>query len=321
MFRIRAAVLAATLLAAPAALAADARHVFAGVRFAAPVCPIAPVSVPAFVEALRVELASPEPPRKDDTTLVALAVEPCDTATTRVQVSATNTTNGHGAARDVDLGDVTPDARPRALALAVAELVRGVRAPAVVEAPPAAVLPPPTVVTLAEGPSPTLFALDAQAIAALYPARDTTLWGGRVSVYGVSGRWHHGALGEIVGGERSYPDGRVELFSIGAGLFTGPRWAWRRGSLSPGLVATVAWTQIAGRPASPSVAGTTDAAPTVAVRARVAASLLAGRILSGSALVEGGVVVRTFDSTVNGAQAAGVAGPSLVFGLGLTFGP
>jgi hypothetical protein len=323
MFGPRAGVLAATLLAAPAGLAssanaADAPHAFAGVRFAAPACPIAPVSVPAFVEALRVELASPAPP--EDTTLVALAVEPCDTATTRVQVSATNTANGHGAARDVDLGDVTPDARPRALALAVAELVRGVRAPAVV-APPAPVLPPPTVVTIAEGSSPTLFALDAQAIAALYPSRDTTLWGGRVSVYGVSGRWVHGALGEITTGENSYADGRVELFSVGGGLFTGPRWAWRRATLSPGLVATIAYTQIAGRPASAEVKGTTDASPTIAVRARVAANFLTGRTLSLSALAEGGVVIRKFDSTVNGAQAAGIAGPSVVVGLGITFGP
>jgi hypothetical protein len=319
MLRLRAGVLAATLLAAPAAEAAEARHVFAGVTFAAPECPITPVSVPAFVEALRVELAAPATPT--DVTRVSLAVEPCDTSTTRVLVSATNWTTGRGTARDVDLGDVTPDARPRALALSVAELVRGVRAPAPVEAPPAATLPPPTVVTIADGSSPTLFALDAQAIAALYPARDTTLWGGRVSVYGVSGRWVHGALGEITTGERSYPDGRVELFSVGAGLFTGPRWAWRRATLSPGLVATIAYTQIAGRPASADVKGTTDASPTVAVRARVAANFLTGRTLSLSALAEGGVVVRKFDSTVNGAQAAGIAGPSVVLGLGLTFGP
>jgi hypothetical protein len=318
MLRLRAGVLAATLFAAPAALAGEAPHVFAGVRFAAPVCPIAPLAVPAFVEALRVELAAPEPPR--DTTLVALSVEPCDTATTRVKVSATNDATGRGAGREIDLGDVTPDARPRALALSVAELVRGVRAPAAAPAPPpTAVLPSPTVVTLPD--SPTLFAVDAQGLVALHPARDTTMWGGRVSVYGVSGRWHHGALGEILGGERSYSAGRVEVFSVGLGLFTGPRWAWARASLSPGLVGTIAWTRIAGRPSTPDVVGTTDSAPTVAVRARVAASFLTGRTLSLSALAEAGVVARTFDSTVNGAQGAGIAGPSIVFGLGVTFGP
>lgn len=317
MLRLRAGVLAATLTVAPA-FAAEAPYAFAGVRFAAPVCPIAPLSVPAFVEALRVELASPQAPR--DTTLVALSVEPCDTATTRLKVSVSNDASGRGAAREIDLGDITPDARPRALALSVAELVRGVRVPAAAPAaPPADVLPPPTVVTVPD--SPTLFAVDAQGIVALHPARDTTMWGGRVSVYGVSGRWNHGALGEILSGERSYSAGRVELLSLGLGVFTGPRWSWARASLSPGLVATIAWTQIAGRPASTATIGRTDSAPTVAVRARVAATFLAGRTLSLSALAEAGVVVRTFDATVNGAEAAGLAGPSFVLGLGLTFGP
>jgi hypothetical protein len=38
-------------------------------------------------------------------------------------------------------------------------------------------------------------------------------------------------------------------------------------------------------------------------------------------LVEAGYVLRALDATVAGASDAGIAGPSLVFGLGVGFGP
>src|SRR3954471_10069042 len=111
---LAAALVAGHLLTPPAAGAVEARHVVAGVRFAPPECPIAPLSLPDFVESLRVELAGQA--AAADTTLVSLAVEPCDTATTHVQVTVTDVATGRGSARDIDLGDGALEARPRALA-------------------------------------------------------------------------------------------------------------------------------------------------------------------------------------------------------------
>src|SRR6266851_4010555 len=101
MTAARAGVLAVatTLVAlpAPSAHAADVT-VVAGVRVAPPSCPIAPLDVAAFVDSLRVELASR--PSAPGTTLVTLAVEPCDPGTTRVHVAVASDTGQAGAERD-----------------------------------------------------------------------------------------------------------------------------------------------------------------------------------------------------------------------------
>lgn len=311
------AALGVSLFAPPRpARAVEAQYVTANVRLALPTCPIAPFSVPAFVDVLRVELAARA--ATDGATLVSLAVDPCDTSTTHVQVSATNAAGGYGTARDVDLGDVALDARPRALALAVAELVRLVRPPS---APPATAPVPETPPAVQPVDAATLVAIDAHALLDVYPARDTRLWGGRLSVSGLRGRWQAGGFGDFVSGERHFADGRVELLSLGGGGFVGPRWAWSRVALSPGLAASAAWSRAQGHAAAPDVVAGTGSAPTASVRARVTAALLVGRALSVSALVEAGYVVRAFDATVAGARATGISGAALVFGLGLGFGP
>lgn len=322
-FRPAAPLAAALLLSASAsapprpAHAAEAHFITSDVRLSPPACPIAPLSLPAFTEALRAELTPRGP--TPGATLVSLAVDPCDTLTTHVQVSVNDAASGRGSARDIDLGDVALDARPRALALAVAELVRGVVPPSPASAPPpAATELPPSAVAIAP---PPLVAIDAHALLDLYPARDTHLWAGRISVSGVSGRWQAGGFGELASGDRTFAEGRVELLSLGAGAFIGPRWTWRSVSLSPGVAASAAWSRIQGHATAPGVVATTDSAPTAAVRARVQAALLMGRALSLSALVEAGYVVRTFDATVAGVRATGISGTTLVFGLGLGFGP
>jgi hypothetical protein len=320
MAAFRAGVLAGaallSLLAPPRAQAVEARYVTADVRFAPPACPIAPLSIPAFVEALRVELTSRG--ATPGATLVSLSVEPCDTSTTHVQVSVNDAASGRGSARDIDLADVTFDARPRALALAVAELVRGALPPASPLVPPPAPAPPPAADVVA---SPTLVAIDAHALLDLYPARDTHLWGGRVSVSGVGGRWQHGGFADLASGERSFAQGRIELLSLGGGAFIGARWTWRHVALSPGVAASAAWSRAQGHASAPGVVAGTGSAATAAVRARLQASLLVGRALSLSALFEAGYVVRAFDATIDGVPATGLSGAALVFGLGLGFGP
>src|SRR5260221_8994483 len=171
--------------------------VIAGVRVATPACPIAPVSVPAFVDSLRVELAGRA--RAPGGTLVTLAIEPCDAATARVHVEVTIDARPAGES-DVGLDDIAVEARPRALALAVAELVRA-QPNSAPPLPSAATTPPPPTV-----PARPTAGFSADALFELLPNRDTRLWGGRLTASIDDARWSLGLFGEAVaGGPRPPP--------------------------------------------------------------------------------------------------------------------
>ncbi len=199
---------AALVCASP--LARASLIVVDGVRVVEPTCPIAPVSVSAFVDSLRVELASGA--RAPGTTIVTLSIEPCDPATTRVRVAVAGDAGRALAPRDVGLEDIVPEARPRALALVVAELVRSFApapplAPARVEPPPPAPEPPPFAIGIA-----------ADGLTSLFPGRATALWGGRLSFFVDGPRARLGLFADAVAGERDVDVGRVSLRSLAAGL-------------------------------------------------------------------------------------------------------
>jgi hypothetical protein len=292
------------------ALAADF-PVDASVRVTGPACPIAPLSVPAFVDSLRVELAGR--PRAPGTTRVALLIEPCDTATNRVRVDVTNDAGAAGAGRDVDLEDIAVEARPRALALAVAELVRGAEASATPPPPPVAPSPPPP------APAPRAYkpGAAADALVAFFPNSGTVLWGGRLSGTVDAGRLSAAVFGEAAAGDHGYPEGDVALQSFGGGLVLGPRFVRGRLTFAPALVGALAWARIQGHASAPGVAMGAGSDLTAALRARVAASAIFVRFVSVRVFLEGGVMVRRFDSTVDGARAAGLSGATFVAGVGL----
>jgi len=302
------------LLAPATARAEDPTAVVAGVRVAEPTCPIAPLSVPAFVDALRVELSSRPSDAAD--TLVTLAVEPCDPSTNRMQVTVAATGTERASAREIDLADVATSARPRALALAVAELVRGVRVPSA--APP----PPPPPPQGAAGPAAPLVEPLTRIIAgdvlfAAFPDRDTSLWGGRLSLSVERDHWQLGAFGNFLAGTHAYDLGEVTLQTLGAGLTAGPRLVAGRLTVSPGVVGDLGWVHIEGTPSEPGVFGRSGDGVTAGVRARLLFSWSLGRALVARALVEGGWQAKGFDALVEGERAAGLSGPTLVVGLGL----
>ena len=214
----RGVLIAVVCLGTAPARAADV-SVVADLRVRGPSCPITPLSVPAFVDSLRVELAGRA--RQPGTTLVTLSIEPCDAATARVHVAVTSDARATADGRDVALEDIAPDARPRALALAVAELVRGAEAalpPPPVVTPPA-VSPPPT------PPHTSSTSVAADALFELFPGRDTALWGGRVSLSLDRPRWSFAFFGEAAVGEHDYDVGEVALRTLGGGASVGPRFA------------------------------------------------------------------------------------------------
>jgi hypothetical protein len=286
-----------------------------GLHVVGPACPIAPLSVPAFVDSLRVELAGRA--RAPGTTRVALAVEPCDPSTVRVRVEVASESGATVAGRDVGLEDVTLEARPRALALVVAELVRGAELAAAQPAPAAVAVAP--LATAAATPVAPRFAVGAaaDALVAIFPSRGTTLWGGRLSGWLARGRLGLSLFAEAAAGERGYAEGDVALQSFGAGVAAGPRWILGRFRVGPALVGALGWGRIEGESGAAGVTTGSGSALTAALRLRLAASAVVVRAATVRAFVEGGFMVRGLESTVDGGRAAGLSGATFVAGLGL----
>jgi hypothetical protein len=297
--------------------AADVTDVVAGVRFSSPTCPITPVAMTDLVEALRVELASRA--RGARAQLVTLTIKPCDVGTTNVHVEVTEELTGRASVRDVGLEDVAPAARTRALALAVAELVRAADTTVVVAVSPVEprrLLPPPA--PHAAPPPPPRGAFGVEAVASLYPARSTALWGGRLRVGAESPVGHTDLFLEAVTGTRHLDEGDVTVRSVGAGLALGGSRRAGPVQLQPAFVAALGYTKIAGHAAAPDVTVASGEGLTVSLRLRLAVALPVAPESAWSvhAFVEGGFVARRFDALVDGARVAGVAGPSVILGVG-----
>lgn len=140
----------ALALAVTPARAADAGS---PIRVSIPACPSYPFAVEAFLVSLEVELAGQAPPccllappgtaaaAGTGGPLVTLALEPCGAGATSVSILLHDPARAQDTDRRVGLGDIPAEARPRALALAVAEMVHTLLAAPPPASPPAA--PPP----------------------------------------------------------------------------------------------------------------------------------------------------------------------------------
>lgn len=119
-------------LVAPAPPPASAGAALASVRLVPPACPTPPVDVIAFLALLRIELATDGIASVDaagdgagaSLATIALEVVPCAADAREVLVTIDDAATRKSVRRAVHLGDVVPSGRPRALALAVAELLR-----------------------------------------------------------------------------------------------------------------------------------------------------------------------------------------------------
>lgn len=315
--RVGALLVAASAVFSSGARAAEEVTVVAGVRVAPPACPMAPLSIPAFVDSLRVELASGA--RGPGSSLVTLAIEPCDTSTARVRVAVVREPAGASAGRDVGLEDIAWDARPRALALAVAELVRSAEASAAPPSPEPSAAPPAPPVAPVPEERHLQVGVAADGVLQLYPARDTVLWGGRLAASLSRGPWSAAVYGEGAVGGHSYDVGDVSLQSFGGGLVLGRDVSTRRLVLTPAIVGGLGWARIQGHAATPEVRARSGSGLTAAVRARLAAQTALVPALSLRAFAEAGWMARAFDATVDGTRAAGLSGATIVVGLGLVF--
>ncbi|HEX4406923.1 MAG TPA: hypothetical protein VH560_18925, partial [Polyangia bacterium] len=242
-------------------------------------------------------------------------IEPCDTTTLRVRVSVASDPGRSLAPRDIGLEDIAIEARPRALALVVAELVRSAAPPAPPPAP-MRVAPPPA----APAPPSLAVGLAADGLTSLFPGRETALWGGRLSFFVDAARARLGLFADAVAGERNVDVGRVSVRSLAGGLLGCPTWTVGRFTLCPGVVGAIGWAQIEGAATAPGVVAGSGSSMAIAARGHVDASFWVAREVSARAFVEAGYMLRGYGATVDGAPSAGLVGASLVLGVGVGIG-
>lgn len=296
-----------------------------------PLCKVDVFPLVAFVDSLRVELAGRgldcctlANPGDGIATAAALQVKveivPCVADADRVQVTAYSPADSRTVERQVSLADVVQPARPRALALAVAELIRslglgrGESSKTIAVSAQASAAPPPS---RPEAARLTALSIHVEAEARGLPTRQTIMWGGRARFTGQRRMFHVDLdLGADYARARSEL-GNVFLLSASAGLGLGPRFAIRNLILDLGPRAELGWAWIRGEPAFAQVrtgAGS-DLISGVGFRGSIEAP--AQVRIRPSLTLESGGMIRGVKAEVNGQPVAGVTGYYLLAAFGI----
>jgi hypothetical protein len=298
-----------------------------------PLCKADAFPLIAFVDALRVELAGRglhcctlADPGDGMPTAASLHVKmeivPCAADADRVQVSAYSPADSRTVERQVSLADVVQPARPRALALAVAELIRslgqGLReeSPETIAVPAqASAAPPPPLRSKAARPNTLSIHVEAEARG--LPTRQTMMWGGRVRFTG-HGRMLHADLDLGADYARAKSElGDVLLLSASAGFGLGPRFTIRNVILDLGPRAELGWAWIRGEPAFAEVRTGSGSDLISSIGFRVSIEAPAQVKLRPSLTLESGGVIRGVKAEVNGQPVAGITDYYLVAALGI----
>ena len=182
---------------------------------------------------------------------MTLAVEPCDPNADRVGVVVTDTRRLQAVERSVSLADLPPAARPRALALAVAELLRAAEQPRAATPHQPSPEPEPTPAAANEA---VRVAAGADALLRIYPTRQTMLLGAQLSL-GVSGRrWHTALALDGALGQPSVDLGAVSVRMLGGAITAGPRFSVGHATFDVGASASAGWAWVRGEPGGAGVA-------------------------------------------------------------------
>jgi len=297
-----------------------------------PTCSFVPVSFAAFVDGLRVELAgrgqtcrlgdadADADASVDRATAirVTIAVAPCAPANEIVQIAVADPAEGRALTRELSLADVASAARPRALALAVAELVRslGDAAPGGPAPPPTLPLPSTGSPSLPPPPSAATVALDAEY--RRYIAEATGLGGARLSISGTRARLA-GTLD--VGGlwTQAHTDlGDVRLRAATAGLSLGRRFEMSHAVVTLAARGELGAAFVTGQSTLPPVH--VGEGTNLVAGASVRLSLEApGRSrVRGRLGLEAGATFHGVTGNVNGAPVVAMQGGYVLVALGLS---
>ena len=300
---------------------------------APPLCQVDTFPLAPFLDCLRVELAGrgldcctlaePADPMPAMAFLqVKVEIDPCAADADRLQVSAREVAGPRMAERQVSLADVPATARARALALAVAELIRSLGQGQPGKAPEAITVSAQESVAApasspSEGPRPILLSLHVEAEARGFPTRDTTLWGGRVRLT-AHRRILHADLDLGGGYARAQAElGDVLLRSASVGLGFGPRLATRTAVLDLGLRAELGWAWIHGETGLSDVRTGAGSELISSVGIRASLEVPAQVKARPNLTLETGTVVRGVKGEVSGQPVAGMTGYYFLAALGI----
>jgi hypothetical protein len=337
-FRLPILITAALALGGARASAADPPPI----RVTVPACASAPFSVEAFLGSLEVELAghvpacclldrAPPSPGSDpenpgDPKLglrVTLSIDPCDEGATAVDVRVRDPARTADLERRVGLGDIPIEARPRALALAVAELVHS--ATASPPAPPAVTASAPLGAPIAGAggssatPRPHVPWIYVSGILELqtHPGNNLTLWGVRPSVAVARGHWQAALDVDAMVGDPSVALGDVSTRLLAGTLAAGPRLSLGHLIIDLGACGRFGWAWMAGHTSNATAVASSGSAPFASAGGRLGIFLpTAAKVSHLRALIEAGAMIHGVDGTVNGTTAAGLTGGYVLFGLG-----
>jgi hypothetical protein len=302
-----------------------------------PDCPTAPVPIDAFLTSLRVELAAEGQPCCVRVPAGAPANEPrnpvsvaigwtCAPGSDQVTIQVRHDRTGAALDRQVVLGDVSAEARPRALALSVAELIRSAGAAPI--PPPPAPTPPPAPAPPPPPPSPERSDLDgwlpnAGLVIRTHPSGDLTLWGFHGGVEYARGGWAAAVEAFIESGNPTVPLGSVDTTFAGGQLRLGRRFRLAHAPFEVAAAGSLGVVHMAGVTSVPGATVSSGSGLVGTAGVRVAYDLW--RIPNDRArlrlLAEGGGVVRGMEASVNGHDAVGVTGAYVLAGLAFTLGP
>ena len=294
-------------------------------------CAAPPVPADAFLRSLRVELAGEG--RACCTRLASmddagpasgptrLAVDGCGATPDLVQVSVRDQRTGAALDRQVALGDVAPDARPRALALAVAELLRA--ATAAPPGPPAAVATPAPAAAEPSEPVDGWIPLLGFAARTHPTSGGITSWGFHGGLELARGGWQAALGGHVESGAPSVALGKVNTVFAGGSLEIGRRFHPGKTALELGLTGGLGFVHMEGVTSAPRAVAAAGSGLEAAAGGRAAFDVW--RIPHERAylrlVVEGGGVIHGVEATVNGQQAAGLTGAYILGGLLAALGP
>jgi hypothetical protein len=137
----------------------------------------------------------------------------------------------------------------------------------------------------------------------------------------VRGPWQIAGSLDAARGETRYEEGTVVVRSVDVALVVGPRFPVGAAMMNFGLCGELGWNWITGESPRRNVQTGSGSGLGAAIRAQLGIEAPAARWLRLRAAIEGGVTALSVDGYVDGAVAAGTAGPSIVFALGVALAP